>query len=104
MSEKEKPESGFVNLPSPEREDPASRGATSQEKDPGAKNAGNDKPGDGKTSARNEDGMSISPSEPDGGASDMDSGNESAKVREMEQRMKDMEAMLIQMKQEAATA
>ena len=85
MSEKEKPESGFVNLPSPEREDPASRGATSQEKDPGAKNAGNDKPGDGKTSARGEDGLSISPSEPDGGASELDAGDDAnaSKVLEM---------------------
>ena len=37
MSENEKPESGFVNLPSPDRENPASRGATSQDDVSGTK-------------------------------------------------------------------
>ena len=101
MSDKEKPESGFVNLPSPDRDDPASRGATSQEKNPGDKKVENDKPGDGRSSP------SISPSEPDGSASDADGNNESAKVREtdmetMKQRLKDMEAMLVQVNQEVA--
>ena len=98
MSENEKPESGFVNLNSPDREDPASRGATSQEQDPGAKNAGDDK------SARGEWGPTVTPSGPSEVASEADAGNESAKVLEMEQRMKDMEAMLIRMNQEVAAA
>ena len=91
MSEKEKPESGFVNLPSPDRDDSASRGATSQEKVPGAKIAANDKSAQGRPG---ETPSPSGPSEVDGGASDADAGNESAKVREMEQHMKDMEAML----------
>ena len=101
MSEKEKPESGFVNLPSPERDVSASRGATSQEKNPGEKGVDNDKSGDGRSSP------SISPSEPDGSTSDADGNNESAKVRDkdmetMKQRLKDMEAMLVQVNQEVA--
>ena len=100
MSDKEKPESGFVNLPSPDRDDPASRGATSQDKVPGAKNEENDKSAQGRLG---ETPSPSGPSEADGGASDADAGNESAKVREMEQRMKDMEALLVQMNQEVAT-
>ena len=88
MSGNEKSESGFVNLPSPDKEDPATRGATSQEKDPGEK--------------KEPTVTSSGPSEADGGASDVDAGIESAKVREMEQRMKEMEAILIRMNQEVA--
>ena len=112
MSENEKPEKGFVNLPTPERGD--SRGATSQEL-PGAKNAGDEK------SAR---GDSITPSEPDGGASDaladqmaglkIDAAEDASKDSKaeggrqqalaIEKRMEFLEAQILRMSEDAANA
>ena len=85
MSGSDKPEKGFVNLPTPERQNAEdSRGATSQEV-PGAV------AGDGKTSPRGEEASepSISPSDP-GLVADVDS-NEKKKMLEMEKKMMELE-------------
>ena len=99
MSENEKSGSDFVNLPSPVKDEPAR--VVPPPRNPGDKGVENDKSGDGKSSP------SISPSEPDGSASEAGANNESAKVRDkdmetMKQRLKDMEAMLVQVNQEVA--
>ena len=97
MSENEKPEKGFVNLPTPERGD--SRGATSQDP-PGAKNAGDEK------STRGDWGPTITPSEPDGGASEIDAGDDASKDKAlaMEKRMEYLEAQILRMSQDATNA
>ena len=88
-----------MNLPSPIKDEPAR--VVPPPRNPGEKGVENDKSGDGRSSP------SISPSEPDGSASEADANNESAKVRDkdmetMKQRLKDMEAMLVQVNQEVA--
>ena len=105
MSGNGKPETGFVNLPTPERGD--SRGATSQDETPGAKNA-----------------EEITPSEPDGGASDaladqmaglrIDAAEDASKDSKaeggrqqalaIEKRMEYLEAQILRMSEDATNA
>ena len=72
MSESDKPEKGFVNLSTPERQNAEdSRGATSQDK-PGAVDGQPSNAGDEKPSTRGDEASepSITPSEPGPDADD----------------------------------
>ena len=98
MAENGKPETGLVNLPTPERGD--SRGAASQDETPGAKNAGDEK------STRGDWGPTITPSEPDGGASEVDVGEDASKDKALaiEKRMEYLEAQISRLSQDATNA